>query len=136
MTPAIRAHRSAALRALALSLVTPPLLIDEATLRRVAERHHRETKQSYHCRGAGRTWQTRAAVNYLRHRCTGYHAALETIERLPRSVRVYVLHTVRLETYGAIERAYPHLAAECRYQMDQRRKRPRRGAPSYPASPP
>ena len=60
----------------------------------------------------------RITVNYLRHGLTRYDRELEAL--FGKTGREMAVAQLRLRVYGAIEDAYPYLAAECRWQLSLR----------------
>jgi hypothetical protein len=111
-----------------LDIRVPRLSPECLTRRAVAHRNHRDAVRA--CRygdhtaapaspdaaepGALRRWQ----VNYLRHVLTDYDAVLDGLHGSAGRAEAECL--LRRRVYEAIGAAYPHLAAECRRQLNER----------------
>lgn len=76
----------------------------------------------------------RLTVNFIRHELTQYdwHLA-ELFGRIGKEAGVFA---VREKVYAAIAAAYPHLAAECERQLNERRPELPASASEVPSTPP
>lgn len=115
-----------------LHIRVPRLTPECLTRRAVAHRNQRDAQRA--CRrgdhlplparvdaaepGALRRWQ----VNYLRHALTDYDAVLDGLHGT--TGRAEAEHLLRRRVYEAIGAAYPHLAPECRRQLNERQPPP------------
>ncbi|WP_063774285.1 hypothetical protein [Streptacidiphilus rugosus] len=122
-----------------LCIRVPRLAPDALTSRAVAHRNRRDAQRA--CRrvdhtpapaspdaaepGALRRWQ----VNYLRHALTDYDAVLDGLAGTTGRAEAELL--LRRRVYEAIGAAYPHLAAECRRQLNERQPPPSAARNSY-----
>ncbi|MEZ0064866.1 hypothetical protein ABIA32_000854 [Streptacidiphilus sp. MAP12-20] len=127
-----RRRRAVLAEVAGLCIRVPRLAPDCLTSRAVAHRNHRDAQRA--CRrvehrpapasvdaaepGALRRWQ----VNYLRHALTDYDAVLDGLAGTAGRAEAELL--LRRRVYEAIGAAYPHLAAECRRQLNERQPPP------------
>jgi hypothetical protein len=123
-----RRRRAVLAEVAGLHIRVPRLAPDCLTRRAVAHRNARDAQRA--CRrgdhhpaparidaaepGALRRWQ----VNYLRHALTDYDRVLDGLHGT--TGRAEAEHLLRRRVYEAIGTAYPHLATECRRQLNER----------------